>query len=250
MQEVEEKDEGSEPSRVDGPPGWTAPEGSVALAPCGSPALGWLSHLPAPALPRLPSTTPASGPAIAAGPAATPSCRSRAREARAGVSAPPLGDDMTRAHPGPPLGPHSRSQMGTTPPSPNLDTKTAGAGEGAWTPSQERCLLRGTEAWQAQHPSSHLPSLPTVGTEAPEGLKPTQRPRPCSSDTERLQGGPTGGLALNAMTWETFFSSQSSSHFPPRHFLMKRFTQTAKLNTFPNEHPYMHYLDPTISSHF
>lgn len=92
---------------VDGPPGWTAPEGSVALAPCGSPTLGWLSHLPAPALPQLLSTTPAPGLAVATGPAPIPSCRNGAREAGAGVSAPPLGDNMTggtsRPTSGPPL---------------------------------------------------------------------------------------------------------------------------------------------------
>lgn len=179
---MEEKDEQSEPFQVDSPPGWTAlpggqpfrvdspprwtallggrpsqvdnppggttlPGGQPSLAPCPwSPAFSG-AGLPLPpvraSLPAAPVHGPSSRTGLCLWPVHTPSCRNGARKT---AGRPGLGSQLFLLEvTGQKHIQACSSQTGTT-----------GPRDGS------------------HHPTSHLPSLPAVGTEAPERLKPTQ----------------------------------------------------------------------------
>ena len=152
--------------QVDNPPGWMPLRGgqpSQALPPCLSCA-GLL-----PLAPAGPAASPVHDPSPSSGLRCWPHTHTTLekwgqrehREAWAGVSASPLGGDMTGAHPGPSLGLHSSPQADTTPPSSQLEL------QGSWIPRQQgpgkvrRYQLRnvvplgGTEACRAQ--PLHIP---------------------------------------------------------------------------------------------
>ena len=127
---------------------------------------------------------------------------------------------MTEAHPGPSLGLHSSPQTDTTPPSSQLEL------QGSSTPRQQGLgkvrgyqlrnvvPLGGTEACRAHPPKSHLPSLPTAGTEALERLQPTAETLHHLTHTHRPWGGPGWAPVSEGCNLGNIFSPPFSSCFP------------------------------------